>query len=248
VVTSLKNRYWEIDTIRGIAIIMMIIFHFLYDLNYFHYFSFNLYNSYFLIYVYFTATLFLLLVGVSLTISYSKVQATFSKNKIRLKFIRRGLFIFCFGLIITFATWIYLSRGFIIFGILHCIGISIILAYPFIRYKMQSFLVGVLFIAIGIIIKNQTFDFPWLLWLGFTPINFFTIDYYPLLPWFGVVLIGISLGNLFYPNGLRKFKLNDKTHITFVKITTFLGRHSLIIYFLHQVILIGILTLISFFY
>jgi hypothetical protein len=69
---------------------------------------------------------------------YLIVKKNLQKNKIRLKFIRRGLFIFCLGLIITFATWIYLSRGFIIFGILHCIGISIILAYPFIRYKIPT--------------------------------------------------------------------------------------------------------------
>ena len=244
--TSKSTRFWEIDTIRGIAVVMMISFHFLYDLNYFHYISINLYHSYFLIYVYFTASLFLLLVGISLTLSYSKAQKTFTKKKLRFKFIRRGLFIFSLGLLITFVTWIYLPRGFIVFGVLHCIGISIILAHPFIRYIIQPFLLGILFIAIGIFIKTLTFDFPYLLWLGFTPSNFYTVDYFPLLPWFGVVLIGISIGNTFYANGIRKFTLNDKNHLIIVKITTFLGRHSLIIYLLHQVILVGIFTLVTF--
>jgi uncharacterized membrane protein len=247
VVAAHKTRFWEIDTIRGIAVIMMIIFHILFDLNFFDYISINLYDGYFLIYVYFNATLFIILVGVSLTLSYSKAQKTLTKNKMRWKFLGRGFFIFCIGLLITLATWLYLPRGFIIFGVLHCIGISIILAYPFIRYKIQPFILGILFIGIGIFIKTLTFNFPWLLWLGFTTSDFYTVDYFPLLPWFGVVLVGISLGNTLYEKGNRRFALNDKTHLKPIKITTFLGRHSLIIYILHQPILIGIFTLVSFF-
>lgn len=245
--TSLKTRFWEIDALRGIAIILMISFHILFDLNYFHYFYINLSSGYLLILVYFTVTIFLLLVGISLAISYAKAQKEFTKKKLRWKFLRRGFFIFSLGFIITLVTWIYIPRGFIVFGVLHCIGISIILAYPFIRYLIQPFLLGILFIVLGVVLNNFTFDFPWLLWLGFTPHNFYTVDYFPLLPWFGVVLIGISLGNLFYANDIRKFELNDKTHLIIVKIITFLGRNSLIIYLLHQVVLFGIFTLISFF-
>lgn len=244
---SKNTRFWEIDTIRGIAIILMISFHFIYDLNYFHYISINLYTGFLLIYVYFVATIFLILVGISLTLSYSKVQNTSTINNIRWKFLKRGIFIFSLGLLITFFTWIYLPRGFIVFGILHCIGISIILAYPFVRYTIQPFFLGIIFIAIGIFIKTLTFDFSWLVWLGFTPSNFYTVDYFPIFPWFGVVLIGISLGNIFYKNGVRKFTLSDKTHLIIVKFITFLGKHSLIIYLLHQVILFGIFALISYF-
>jgi uncharacterized membrane protein len=181
-----------------------------------------------------------------LTLSYSKAQKTLTKNNMQFKFIRRGLFIFSLGLLITFVTWIYLPRGFIVFGVLHCIGISILLAYPLIRYNIQPLLLGILLIVVGIFIETLTFDFPWLVWLGFTPSDFYTIDYFPLLPWFGVVLIGVSIGNTFYVNGIRKFALNDKTHLLIVKIITFLGRHSLIIYLIHQVILIGIFTLVTF--
>ncbi len=246
-VTLTKTRFWEIDTIRGIAVIMMIVFHILFDLNFFDYISINLYDSYFLIYVYFNATLFIILVGVSLTLSYSKAKKTLTKNKMRWKFLLRGFFIFCLGLFITLVTWVYLPRGFIIFGVLHCIGISIILAYPFISYKIQPFILGILFIGIGIFIKSLTFDFSWLLWLGFTTSDLYTVDYFPLFPWFGVVLVGISLGNTLYEKGNRKFTLNDKAHLKIIKFTTFLGRHSLIIYILHQPILIGIFTLVSFF-
>ncbi|MGF3554613.1 MAG: heparan-alpha-glucosaminide N-acetyltransferase [Thermoplasmatota archaeon] len=244
----MKNtRLWEIDALRGIAVIMMIIFHVLYDLNYFQHISINLHNNFFYVHVYFTASLFLVLVGISMTLSYSKAKKILTKKKLFWKFLKRGFFIFCLGLLITLVSWLYLQNGFIIFGVLHCIGISIILAYPFIRYIIQPFILGLLIITVGIFLKTLTFDFPWLLWLGFTPHNFYTIDYFPLLPWFGVILIGISLGNIFYENGLRTFTLKDKTHFKIINITTFLGRHSLIIYFLHQIILISMFTLLSFF-
>lgn len=246
-VVSKNTRMWEIDTLRGIAVIMMICFHTLYDLNYFQYISINLHDNYFLVYVYFTASLFLVLVGISMTLSYSKAKKTFTKSKLFWKFLSRGLFIFCLGLLITFVSWLYLPKGFIIFGILHCIGISIILAYPFIRYVIQPFILGLFFIAIGIFLKTLIFDFSWLVWLGFIPYNFYTVDYFPLLPWLGFVLIGISIGNILYENSLRKFVLKDKTSLKIIKITTFLGRHSLIIYFLHQIILITLFTIISFF-
>ena len=224
----------------------MVNFHLLFDLNYFHYISINLSNIYFRLYVYFTASLFLLLVGVSLTLSYEKAQKILTKNQLKMKFLLRGLFIFSLGLLITLVTWLYLPNGFIIFGVLHCIGISIILAYPLIHYKIQHLILGILIIILGIIIYNYTFELPWLLWLGFTPSNFYTVDYFPILPWFGVVLIGIWLGKTIYPNGSRKFKLNDKTNNLIIRILNFLGRHSLIIYLMHQVILIGIFTLLSF--
>ena len=121
-----------------------------------------------------------------------------------MKYLQRGLKIFGLGLIITLATWIWPGEGFIVFGALHCIGISIILAYPFLRFRYQNLLLGIILISIGIILKNFTFDFYWLLWLGFTPSTFYTVDYFPLLPWLGVVLIGIFVGNIIYPNFKRR--------------------------------------------
>ena len=34
----------------------------------------------------------------------------------------------------------------------------------------------------------------WLLPLGIHPATFFSVDYEPIFPWFGVVLIGMGLG------------------------------------------------------
>ena len=240
------ERLWEIDFLRGIAIIMMIIYHLIFDLNYFKIYATDIYSAPVLIFLYPIGTAFLLLVGISLTLSYSRAQKTLAKKQLQLKFLKRGMGIFGLGLIITLATWIYLKEGFIIFGILHCIGISIILAYPLIKYKFKNLIIGMILITLGIILRSLTFDFNWLLWLGFVPSGFYTLDYFPLLPWFGVVLIGIFIGNAVYEDNKRKFKLKDLSQNIAIRFMCFLGRHSLVVYLLHQLIIIAIIRLIFF--
>ena len=239
-----KDRFWEIDTLRGIAIIMMVVFHILYDFNYFGIYSLELYSGYISIYSYSIGVIFLLLVGISLTISYNKASKKLKKNEIQIKFIFRGLKIFGFGLLITVITYFIIGEGFIVFGVLHCIGISIIFSYPFLKFKVLNFLSAVLIIFVGLILSNYTFNFYYLVWLGFSPNFFYTIDYFPLLPYFGVVLIGIFLGNLFYPDSKRRFKLKNLNENIIVKTFSFLGQNSLVIYFLHQPIILSILYLV----
>ena len=241
-----EKRFWEIDFLRGLAIIMMIVFHLLYDLTYFGGCNLNLHSGFWLYFGRATATIFIFLVGVSLTLSFSrarKIQT--SGRKLYLKYIKRGLRIFSWGLLITLTTWVFLREGFVLFGILHLIGISVILAYPFLKLRSLNLLMGIFFISIGIYLNNVAFDFPWLLWLGLMPDRFYTIDCFPIFPWFGVVLIGMFFGNLLYPDYTRKFNLCDPSNFNFIGLFCFLGRHSLLIYLIHQPILIMLLWLLG---
>ena len=97
---------------------------------------------------------------------------------------------------------------------------------------------GGILIGLGFYIKNFIVSYPWLMWLGLKFNNFNTLDYFPLLPWFGVILLGIYFGKLLYPKGKRRFNINLEN-----KYLSFLGRHSLIIYLLHQPILILVINL-----
>ncbi len=242
----LEKRFWEIDFLRGLAIIMMIVFHLLYDLTYFGGCDLNLHSGFWLYFGRATATIFIFLVGVSLTLSFSRAKKIQnSEQKLYLKYIKRGLRIFSWGLIITLMTWIFLREGFVLFGILHLIGISIILAYPFLKLRYWNLLLGIVFISPGIYLKNFTFDFLWLVWLGIMPDRFYTIDCFPIFPWFGVVLIGVFFGNLLYPDYTRKFNLFDLSNFTFIRLFCFLGRYSLLIYLIHQPILIILLYLLG---
>jgi len=241
-VNKTKNeRFWEIDLLRGIAIIMMIIFHILFDLVFLDIVKINLYSGLNLLFLYSIGTIFLLLVGVSLSISHSRVINVLSKRQIWLKFIQRGIMIFCLGLIITIFTWFYLGRGFIIFGVLHCIGLSIIFSIPFLKYRFSNLFLGTILVFIGIVLKTMVFNFNWFLWLGFVPRGFYTVDYFPILPWFGVVLIGIFIGNILYRDNKRNFHINDFSKFKLVKLFCFLGRYSLVIYFVHQPVILSLI-------
>ena len=219
----------------------MIVFHILYDLNYFNILSINLKLVYFLLLMYSIGTIFLLLVGISLYLSYLKSKDNLTKKQMKLKIFCRGLKIFGLGCLITIVTWIYPHEGFIIFGVLHCIGLSIILAYPFLRFNITNLMIGILLVFAGIYLKTLSFDFSWLLWLGFKPSQFYTVDYFPLLPWFGVILIGLFIGNNLYKCYKRRFYLKDLSKLRSIRFFCFLGKHSLIIYFLHQPIIIILL-------
>ena len=236
--TKKQFRLWEIDFLRGIAVVMMVVYHFFYDLNFFSIYKTDFHSCPFLLFLYPIGTIFLLLVGISLSLSYSRIEVDKNKKRLQMKFILRGSKIFGLGLLITLVTWIYLQDGFVLFGVLHCIGLSIIIAYPFLRFKFRNLIIGALLVSIGIYLKTLTFDFSWLLWLGFRPSQFYTVDYFPILPWFGIVLIGIFFGNTLYPSNKRSFRLKDASRVIFVKFFCFLGRNSLIIYCLHQPIII----------
>jgi len=241
-----EQRFWEIDFLRGLAIIMMIVFHLLYDLTCFGRCDLNLHSGFWIYFGRATATIFIFLVGVSLTLSFSRAMKIRSpEQKLYLKYIKRGLKIFSWGLIITFVTWIFLRAVFVRFGILHLIGISIILSYPFLKLRYWNLLLGITIISLGIYLKNVTFGFHWLVWLGFMPDHFCTVDYFPVFPWFGVVLIGVFFGNLLYPDYTRKFDLWDISNFDVVGLFCRLGRHSLVIYLIHQPILITLLYLLG---
>jgi len=237
------GRLWEIDFFRGLAIMLMILFHFIYDLNHFSVVSYILWKGPFAYAASITASIFVVLVGISLTISYNKRKLRFPLTTVRLQFIKRGFTLFGLGLLITLVSWMIIPERFVIFGILHCIGLSIILSIPFLTYTRLNIIFGSSMIIIGLFLRLFTFGFSWLLPVGFLPPNYFTIDYFPLLPWFGVVLLGIAIGNIFYPNGERRFQLDDKSSIGLSKNICFIGRHSLPIYFVHQPLLVGIILI-----
>ena len=245
---KVAQRFWEIDFLRGIAIVIMIIYHLLYDMNYFGQYNINLYSVFWLYFAPATAAVFIFLVGISLTLSFSKAKKLSkvkSKSKLFLKYLQRGIKIFSWGLVMTLVTWVFLREGFVIFGALHLIGISIILAYPFLKLRLWNLLIGILLIFLGLYLKGLTFNFYWLVWLGFKPAHFYTVDYFPLLPWFGVILVGLFFGNLFYPDYSRKFQLPDFSDFSIIKSFCFLGKHSLLIYLLHQPLMIAVFYLLG---
>ncbi|VVB64538.1 Uncharacterised protein [uncultured archaeon] len=181
--------------------------------------------------------------GVSLVLSHSRAERLARTEQFPFRLFKRGIWIFSLGMGITLVTRLLLGDGFIVFGVLHLIGVSLLLAYPFLRRRRMSAIFGLLFILLGLYLQNLSVGYPWLLWLGLAPQSFYSLDYFPLFPWFGVVLIGISFGDLLYSGYRRRIPLPDLTGSTFVRPLVFLGRRSLALYLLHQPVLIALLHL-----
>ena len=239
-----RARFWEIDTLRGVAIVMMVFYHLLWDLKFWGVMPDLVLASGF--WKYFqrtTASLFILLVGVSLAVSYQRLaRARGGSQGLFGGFLRRGLRIFTIGVAMSLVIRLA-GTGYVHFGVLHLIGLSIIVAYPFLRFKWLNLALWAIFFTAGYFIESVRVDTVWLVWLGLKPDFYYPVDYFPLIPWFGVVLLGIFLGNTLYGESGRRFMLPDYSAFFPFRFLSFLGRHSLLIYVIHQPLLLLLLAL-----
>lgn len=242
-----ESRLWEIDVARGVAILMMIVFHTVFDLSFFAIYPVDAATGIWRYFAYATATLFLLIVGISLVISHDRAAGKLSGLMLAKKFLVRGAGIFALGLLVTVATWLYIPQGYIIFGILHLIGVSVMLSPLFFRLKAWNIPAGIFCVLIGWFVTSRT-SLPspsmLLLPLGIHEPSFWSVDYTPIFPWLGVVLIGMGAGAFLYAGATRHFTLKPLPDC-FVRPLSFLGRHSLVIYLIHQPVIILLLALVT---
>lgn len=211
-----SQRLWEIDTLRGMAVITMIIYHLGWDLYFFGAVKgLDPFHGIWFIIQRYTAISFVLLAGLSLTLQRAGMERKdVPQGKQFVTFLRRGLWVFGWGMVITLVFWLS-GIGAVHFGVLHLIGFSIIAAFPFLRFKWLNLaLWALLFVLGGVIIAQQIhLNSLWLVWLGIYPMFYTADDYFPAIPWFGVVLLGVFFGNLLYPAGRRILALPDWSNV-----------------------------------
>lgn len=235
----MKKRIWELDALRGVFMILIILFHLMYDLVYLFgivELSTPLARSLYQLGNDWGGTPFLILSGLCATIGS--------------KPIKRGLTVIGGGLIINLVTACMYFFGFadksiiIYFGVLHCIGTCMLLWSLFRKLPTSVLLIlGIAMAAVGLYMRHNVYvDFPWLIPLGFVPRTFASSDFFPLLPNLGYFLIGAAAGRTFYKSKATLLP-NANANNPVIRFFSFFGKHSLIIYLLHQPILAGLVGL-----
>ena len=233
----MNKRIWELDAFRGLCILGMVLVHFVYDLT--ELFGIITWETpnWFAFIQNWGGLLFLILSGVCVTLGSRSV--------------RRGLIVLVSGLLVSAVTWgmyefLHYHKSIIIyFGVLHCLGICMLL-WPLFK-KCPVWLLaalGILIVAAGLWADGQTVENQWLFPLGLTTEQFSSSDYFPLLPNLGYFLLGAALGRILYRQRQTLLpKINDRNPI--LRFLQACGRHSLWIYLLHQPVLSGICMLLA---
>jgi uncharacterized membrane protein len=229
-------RIWEIDFLRGLSIILMVIYHLLYDLGAMAGFKrflgigINLFDGYWIAAQLFFAGLFVVLSGISSTLTRSNA--------------RRALKLLAVAVLVTAATYVFDPSAPVHFGILHCLAVCILIyGWLFETAEPRALAAAAAAVLALSVVRSRflppgTVDFDWLLPFGITGGAYASVDYFPLLPWLGVFLAGTALGKTVYARRLSLIR--ESLPGNFVN---WAGRHSLLIYIVHQPILLGVLYL-----
>ena len=239
----MKQRLHFLDALRGFTLINMIAFHGLWNLVYLFGIRLNWYTG---------TPGYLWQQWICWTfITLSGFCWSFSRNHLK-----RGLTVFIGGLIVTAVTCIAMPESRIVFGVLTCIGSCMLLMIPVEKLAKKLPAAAGLAVSFGlfVLLRNVSagslgFE-GWVIcslpaslyrnlltaYLGFPPRSFFSTDYFPLLPWFFLFVTGYFLFRLLDARSLNE-KLFARGN---VPVLNWLGRHSLIVYLLHQPVLYGL--------
>jgi uncharacterized membrane protein len=153
---------------------------------------------------------------------------------------KRAFVIFSGAMIVSLVTWIIDPETYVIFGILHLIAFASALQCIMRPLRVWNILIGSLLLIAGYVLPTVATPMPLLLPLGITSTSFTSVDYFPLIPWLGPILIGMGLGDLLYVPQ-RNAGLSFLDLIPWPQWLLWTGRRSLAMYFVHQPILLLLL-------
>lgn len=233
-----KQRLAAIDYARGVFVAWMIVFHAFWDLNFFGLLNINILSDPF----WYTQRNiivfgFIFISGLSSELTSQKRIINF-KNEIQ---------IFAAAICVSIGSYLINPKEFIYFGVLHFIFCAKVLSKLLFRSQFKIFICLVLIAISALNIKNNNFNNPYLIWLGIGAKKPVTMDFVPLLTWIGVYCLGQICAWFFK---FYTFCTNQMTRTKVLKINQmflFLGKNSLLIYLIHQPIILLLIKLFQIF-
>ena len=241
----MKKRYDILDSLRGFTLISMILYHAMWDIVYIYGVNAPWYESQWAyIWQQSICWTFILLSG----FCWSMGRRHF----------KRGLVVFGLSAIISAVTIVLMPESRILFGVLSLIGTAMLIMIPLDKLlKKANPYVGFVVVSILFVITRNVpsgelgfenwhimrlpqawFRNLFTAYLGFPENAFFSTDYFSVIPWIFLFITGYFLYHIFRKNDwLKIFERKGPAALSFM------GKHSLIIYALHQPIIYGALYL-----
>lgn len=227
----MNKRYFELDLLRGAAVVMMILFHFGFDLALFGYTSFRTtVDMEWILFRGIVLSMFLLGVGMSSYLAYSK-KIDWKKVAVR------SIKLAAVSLLISIGSYLVFPQEWIYFGVIHFILVATLVSLAFLKTPSLSLILGLGIIGsylLGYFHLDPLLSYS----MEHLSLPHYTVDVVSFTPWFGVVLIGIFLMHH------KLFGLRVKESKTALRIA-FLGKHSLLIYLVHQPILFAVFNILK---
>ncbi len=227
-------RIPALDVARTAALCAMVLFHFVFDLEMFgHVAPGTSTSGVWRALAVGTAGSFLFLAGVGLWLAHGAGIRWAA-------FWRRFAKIAAAALAVTAGTYVAFPDAFVFFGILHAIALCSLLGLAVLRLPVLA--IAALAVAVFFapdVARSDTFNAPWFWWTGLQTVQLRTVDYEPIFPWFAPFLAGIVCARLAAQAGLLA-RLSTPTPSRAARLAGLPGRYSLLVYLIHQPILIGL--------
>ena len=227
----MNNRIISIDVLRSFAIVLMVVFHFIYDLRFFGYVEWDIPDGVeWRTFRHIILISFFICLGASLHLSY--------QNGIDWKkFSKRLTQILVSALAISLVSLVIVPNNYIYFGVLQFIVVASVLCIMFANKPRASLSIGLVIIA-TYNIGGVSGMWPFTYIQNHLPA--YSNDYVGLFPWLGVVFVGIWSASTSF---VKKDPLRHLKKHTWI---AFPGKHSLVIYLVHQPALFAIFGLIAY--
>jgi len=224
-------RIAGLDALRGLAIVAMVAYHFCFDLRFFGVTRSDFeHDPRWLAARTLILSSFLLIAGISAMLAHRQPLPA-------ARWLRHVAIIAGAAVLVSLASYAVFPQSFIWFGVLHAIAMSLVVARPLVARPLAAAIVGVVVIAAGLMLSDAAFDNRYLGWLGFMTRKPVTEDYVPLFPWTGVLLLGIAAGHALVRANFAPLARPGRLPPAL----QWLGRHSLVVYLVHQPLLMGLL-------
>ncbi|MAF46717.1 MAG: heparan-alpha-glucosaminide N-acetyltransferase [Rhodospirillales bacterium] len=233
-ITGQRPRYALLDAARGVGMILMFVYHFSWDLSFFRMADFQIFSDpKWIWFAKFIASIFLFVMGIA------QVMAR-RRGLSRRAFLRRFTLIAAAAGAVSLATFVIDPGSYIFFGILHHIAAaSLILAVAILLPSPALIGIALVIAAAPWFLSGDLFNADLLHWLGLSTAAPISVDYVPIFPWLSVPLIGVVAGRIMFRGGRVPEFLLWVPADPVSRLVHLIGRHSLLLYLVHQPILFG---------